>query len=209
MVENPKNVVLPQKSNMNGIKNATMYLLSTGVWKAKVQGCADIIQNAATPNDIISTLARPYRLSAVNFHFTNMSRDDLSVALVDAWTSSENPNMDSDMTKAQAVRLFQICNPEKMMCEADYEVYKQLPDELIVYRGLGTLNADNIKALSWTLNVDRAKWFAKRFNFSNAPLKVYRAKIKKKYVFAYCNDRNEGEVIVDYHKLQNIELLTE
>ena len=88
-------------------------------------------------------------------------------------------------------------------------IHKQLPDELIVYRGLGTLNADNIKALSWTLNVDKAKWFAKRFNFSNAPLKVYRAKIKKKYIFAYCNDRNEGEVIVDYHKLQNIELLTE
>lgn len=56
-----------------------------------------------------------------------------------------------------------------MMCEADYEVYKQLPDELIVYRGLGTLNADNIKALSWTLNVDRAKWFAKRFNFTQRP----------------------------------------
>lgn len=160
MVENPKNVVLPQKSNMNGIKNATMYyLLSTGVWKANVQGCASIIQNAATPNDIISTLARPYRLSAVNFHFTNMSRDDLSVALVDAWTSSENPNMDSDMTKAQAVRLFQICNPEKMMCEADYEVYKQLPDELIVYRGLGTLNADNIKSL-WYIPSHRIGRFA-------------------------------------------------
>ena len=209
MVENPKNVVLPQKSNMGGIKDATMYLLSIGVWKATVQGYADIIQNAVTPDDIISALARPYRLSAVNFHFTNMSRDDLSVALANAWTSSESPNMDSDMTKAQAVRLFQICNPEKIMCEADYEVYKQLPDELIVYRGLGSLNADNIKALSWTLNLDKAKWFAKRFNFSNAPLKVYRAKSKKKYIFAYCNDRNEGEVIVDYHKLQNIELLTE
>ena len=88
MVENPKNVVLPQKSNMDGIKDATMYLLSIGVWKATVQGYADIIQKAATPDDIISALARPYRLSAVNFHFTNMSRDDLSVALANAWTSS-------------------------------------------------------------------------------------------------------------------------
>lgn len=99
MVENPKNVVLPQKSNMGGIKDATMYLLSIGVWKATVQGYADIIQNAVTPDDIISALARPYRLSAVNFHFTNMSRDDLSVALANAWTSSESPNMDSDISR--------------------------------------------------------------------------------------------------------------
>ena len=210
MTTNPKDVVLPEKSKMDAIKKATMYLLNNGIWKPTTTRIYnDTIQKATTPDDIILALARPYRLCAVNFFFFNMSRDDLSTALSNAWTSSENPNMDSSMTKAQAVRLFKICNPEKMMCEEDYEIYKQLPEEITIYRGLGKLNAANIKALSWTLNPDRAKWFANRFDFGEGNAKVYRAKIKRKYVFAYCNERKEEEVIVDYHKLQNIELVTE
>lgn len=209
MTGNPKDIILPEKSKMDGIIASTMYLLGTGSWKANVSGYADAVQNARTPLDIICILTRPCRLSAVNFHFPHMSRDDLSEALSAAWTTSENPNMDSDMTKAQAVRLFQICNPEKLMNEDDYEVYKQLPDELIIYRGLGILNANNIKALSWTLDIEKAKWFANRFDFGKGAGKVYRAKIKKKYVYAYYNDRHEAEIIVDYHRLQKIELLTE
>lgn len=209
MYENPQNVVLPEQTQMDKIIAATLYLLNTGSWEASVSLYTDVIQNACTPLDIIYTLAKPYRLCAVNFLFYLMSRDDLSEALSAAWTTSENPNMDSDMTKAQAVRLFQICNPEKLMNEDDYEVYKQLPDELIIYRGLGILNANNIKALSWTLDIEKAKWFANKFDFGKGAGKVYRAKIKKKYVYAYYNDRHEAEVIVDYHRLQKIELLTE
>lgn len=209
MTTNPKDVVLPLESNMDAIKNAAMYLLDICAWEPTSGIFRDTIQKATTPEDIILALAKPYRLCAVNLLFSNMSRDDLSAALSIAWTSSENPNMDSDMTKAQAVRLFKICNPEKMMCEEDYETYKQLPEEIAIYRGLGKLNATNIKALSWTLNPDRAKWFANRFDFGAGNAKVYRAKIKRKYVFAYYNERKEEEVIVDYHKLQNIELVTE
>lgn len=209
MYENPQTVVLPEKTKMDNIISATLYLLSTGTWKANAFPYADIVQKASTPLDIIYCLDRSSRLSAVNFLFTLMSRDDLSQTLPEAWSSSEFPNMDADMTKAQAVRLFQICNPEKMMSEEDYEAYKQFPDELTIYRGLGTYNANNIKALSWTLDIEKAKCFANRFDFGKGLGKVYRAKIKKKYVLAYLNGTQESEVIVDYHKLRNIELLTE
>ena len=106
MTTNPKDVVLPEKSKMDAIKKVTMHFLNNGIWKPTTTRIYnDTIQKATTPDDIILALARPYRLCAVNFFFFNMSRDDLSTALSNAWTSSENPNMDSSMTKAQAVRL--------------------------------------------------------------------------------------------------------
>ena len=94
MYENPQTVVLPEKTKMDNIISATLYLLSTGTWKANAFPYADIVQKASTPLDIIYCLDRSSRLSAVNFLFTLMSRDDLSQTLPEAWSSSEFPNMD-------------------------------------------------------------------------------------------------------------------
>lgn len=67
MYENPQNVVLPEQTQMDKIIAATLYLLNTGSWEASVSLYTDVIQNACTPLDIIYTLAKPYRLCAVNF----------------------------------------------------------------------------------------------------------------------------------------------
>ena len=88
-----------------------------------------------------------------------------------------------------------------MMQENDKEEFNKLPNEITVYRGLTTFNSDNIKALSWTLDENKAKWFATRFSQNG---KVYKANINKKDVFAYINLRNEKEIILDYRKLENI-----
>ena len=60
----------------------------------------------------------------------------------------------------------------------------------------------NVRALSWTLNLDTAIWFAKRWEYNG---KVYRAKCKKKDILAYLSCRNESEIVVDWHNLKNIE----
>lgn len=67
MYENPQTVVLPEKTKMDNIISATLYLLSTGTWKANAFPYADIVQKASTPLDIIYCLDRSSRLSAVNF----------------------------------------------------------------------------------------------------------------------------------------------
>ena len=209
MTINPKDVVLPEESDLNSIKEMTMFLLDLDRWSSNVSLYGRAIEAATTPADVISVLSRADTLSAINLMFPKMSRDDLSTALATAWVMSEAPNMDANMSKAQAVRLFKICNPEKMMDKEDLEAYKQLPDEVTVYRGLGTFNATNIKALSWTLDAEQAKWFANRFDFGQGNGKVYRATIKRKYIFAYFNERQEHEVIVDYNRLKNIELVAD
>ena len=209
MTINPKDVVLPEESDLSAIKELTLLFLSMDTWRSNVSLYGRAIEAATTPADVISVLSHADTLGAINFMFPQMSRDDLSTALATAWVMSEAPNMDANMSKAQAVRLFKICNPEKLMDKEDFEAYKQLPDEVTVYRGLGTLNATNIKALSWTLNAEKAEWFANRFDFGQGNGKVYRATIKRKYIFAYFNERQEHEVIVDYNRLKNIELITD
>lgn len=61
-------------------------------------------------------------------------------------------------------------------------------------------NADNVKALSWSLDYEKAAWFAHRFGEEG---KVYEAQIAKEHIFAYFNSRNEQEVIVDPKHLIN------
>ena len=62
-------------------------------------------------------------------------------------------------------------------------------------------NADNVKALSWTLNKEKAEWFAHRFNQDGT---VYEAQIDKKHIFAIFNGRNESEVVLDPQYLTDI-----
>ena len=44
------------------------------------------------------------------------------------------------------------------MQEKDYEVYKSFPDTFNIYRGVAV--GRNPKGLSWTQNLETAKWFA-------------------------------------------------
>ena len=60
----------------------------------------------------------------------------------------------------------------------------------------------DLKALSWTLSLDKAIWFATRWNNKG---KVYRSLCKKEDILAYLSCRNEEEIVVDWHDLENIE----
>ena len=70
-----------------------------------------------------------------------------------------------------------------------------------MYRGVTSHNADNLKALSWTLDRNKAAWFAHRFGEDGT---VYEAQIPKQHIWALLNSRGESEVIVDPRELQDI-----
>lgn len=205
MYQNPKDVVLPESSDMDALRRGTLTYLDLGYLLSNVSRYSLAISQATTPLEIAYYLKRQSRLLWVDQFFSHMSRDDLSETFIYSWTDAENPNMDPNVTRAESVRLFQLCNTEKLMSKKEYESFISLPDELTVYRGLGGINIKNIKALSWTLDINKAKWFAKRFECLDPNIAVYKAKISRKHVFAYINDRNEEEIILDYHKLKDIE----
>ena len=58
-----------------------------------------------------------------------------------------------------------------------------------VYRGIGTESREN--GISWTLDKEKATWFARRFSEGY----VIQGTVEKKDILAFFNDRKEKEVI--------------
>jgi hypothetical protein len=56
--------------------------------------------------------------------------------------------------------------------------------------------------MSWTLDIERARWFAKRYGDNG---KVWKAVIPKERVLACFYDRGEEELVVDLYR-SNVEI---
>ena len=59
--------------------------------------------------------------------------------------------------------MFRSLDPQKLMDQEEYTQFQNLDDVVTVYRGVTSYNANNIKALSWTLNREVAEWFVHRY----------------------------------------------
>ena len=92
--------------------------------------------------------------------------------------------------------MFRSIDPQMLMDEEERGLFQSLDDVVTVYRGVTSYNAQNVKALSWTLNREVAEWFAHRFGQNGT---VYEAQVKKENIYAVFLGRNEEEVIVDPH----------
>ena len=114
---------------------------------------------------------------------------------------SENPNGDANVTKGELIEFFVAADPEVIMTPEERKQLDELDDTVTVYRGVTSYNADNVLALSWSLEYDTANWFAHRFDEDGT---VYQAQIDKKHILALFNGRNEAEVIVNPHCLTQV-----
>jgi hypothetical protein len=141
----------------------------------------------------------PWKLTFMKFCGEYLSEQDYAEYLADAWVTEENPNMDSNVSRKEAIKMFKSCKKQYLMTAEDYEYYNHLPNEVELYRGV---SKGRIKlGLSWTNDKDKAKWFMNRWESnSNCLLKV---KVQKKDIIAYFNTRNEKECLLDVFKYQN------
>jgi len=149
-------------------------------------------------------ITNPYRLAFLKYTSEYLNNEDFSRFLIDTWVSDEYVNLNKDVSKKELVSYFKRASKEFIMEEDEMQEYTNMEDEVVIYRGVTDYNNKQIKAMSWTLSQETAEWFANRFNQCGY---VYRAKIKKKDILAYCNQREEKEIIVDYNKLYDIELI--
>ena len=169
-------------------------------WQQKIRNEIEKAENAI---QIYIMFTKPYIFAFLKLVKQFLSKEDLSSILGDAWSRVEQSNMDNNLSKSQLVSLFKQCDPKLLMDEKEYQEFQNFPDTLELYRGVTTYNKKNIKALSWTIKKDKAKWFATRFSEKG---KVYKAPIQKQYIYAYFTGRNEAEIIVDPKHLENIEV---
>jgi hypothetical protein len=103
--------------------------------------------------------------------------------------------------------MLQEGNPEKLRAAGD-----ALPGSgpFQVYRGVaGNGSARRPRGLSWTLDVERARWFARRFSLESPA--VWSGEVAAGDVIVYIDGREEKEVIAlpeTIKRLRRIEALT-
>lgn len=171
---------------------------SLNTWR---KAMAEQIEQAEKAHEIYMMVNKPYALTFLKFAEPYLSREDFSAILSSAWIMAEAPNQDINVNKRSLAAMFRKADPSVLMDDEEYTQFRDLDDTVTIYRGVTPYNAENIKALSWTLDREKAEWFAHRFGEDGT---VYVAQIDKKHIFALFTGRNESEVIVDPKYLTDI-----
>ena len=139
----------------------------------------------------------PWKLTWFKYVNEYLSEEDFGHFLEDCWISEENPNMDCNVSVRESIKYFKKAKKEFLMVEEDYKYFKNLPEELTVWRGV---SPGRVKlGLSWTDNKEKASWFMNRFGEGF----LLEAKVNKKDVLAYFNTRDEKELVIDVFKIKN------
>lgn len=168
------------------------------IWREFIGGQIDGAKDAY---GIFMLLNKTYALTFLKYAKEHLSTKDLSMILADAWMQAENPNMDANVSKRELVAMFKGADKAVLMDADECKRLSELEESVTVYRGVTPYNARNVKALSWTLDKAKAKWFANRFGQSG---KVYKAEIGKQDILAFFMGRNESEIVLNPYKLKNI-----
>lgn len=159
------------------------------------------IDEAKSAYEIFLMLNKTYALTFIKYAKDGLSAAEFSEILADAWIKAEAPNMDVNVSKTELVGLFSQADKQSLMTESEQKRFADLTETVTVYRGVTSYNAKNVRALSWTLDRSKAKWFAHRFGEDG---KVYQAQINKADILAIFTSRNESEVVLNPRKLQQL-----
>lgn len=197
MIHHPLLVVVPMTED-NPL-NITQYNLQ---YEAKVLQ----VQDAIEQNDIhrfIYLHERPYRHDALLNAYADWwipdSDEEYWDVIVSAWIDSENIYQNKYSWKSLLTE--QYANPHLMMDEKEKAFFDSLPEEITIFRG----GMDD-KGFSWTLDKDKAVWFANRWlmngnlgDKSNVTKRhntnLFEKTINKNDALAYLNGRRESEII--------------
>lgn len=169
-------------------------------WQKLVE---ETIDNSRSVEDLYMFVSTTYKFVFFNLISNYLSNKDFSTLLGSAYTGTDNPN--EVLNKAQLLNLFKKATPFDLMDNNEFEIFKNLPETITIYRSAKTSKKNNIETLSWTLDYNIAKWFSNRHTTKG---RIFQAEINKEHVLAYFNRRNEKEVIIDYHYLTNIKEVT-
>lgn len=145
---------------------------------------------------ILSMIREPYRLFFLKKIKKNISDEDLGMCLSEIWTTIENISMDVNVSGSQIASMFKRADKRTLMTDKERRYLESLDNEIILYRGVTSYNRSRKKAMSWTLDIDIAKWFAQRFGDGG---EVWKAVIPKERVLACFYDKGEGELVVNLY----------
>jgi len=159
---------------------------------------------------VFMLIEKPFRLDWLNEN-VDLIQDDKKYYdfLKDAYMLTEFP-MNGFSSYRDLLDLFYAKdNPKLMMDKGELKLLNSLPKEVKIWRGVkvdDVLDDDNI-GLSFTLNKDKAIWFAERFSQEGVSQPILiGAVVKKVDILSIFLNRDEEEVIVNPEdiKIKNI-----
>lgn len=92
------------------------------------QSMARQIDKADNAYAIYMMVTKPYALTFLKFAMPHLSREDMSQILASAWTRSEAPHQDVNVTVNQLLRMFKQADPTCLMEQDEYIQFKTLDD---------------------------------------------------------------------------------
>lgn len=136
---------------------------------------------------------RPYRYDAFLQIASDLTDEEYWRVLRYVWVDTENPHEWDDIRdlffdeQRRDTRALFMTDEERAQLAA-------MGDEITVYRGFCMPGAE--EGWSWTIDRERAEWFARRFaHRGEAQLAI--GTIRKADVVAYLTDRGEDEIVAD------------
>lgn len=159
------------------------------------------ISEASTPGAIYGIVTPMHLPMFFRMTSSSLSLEDYSKCLATMWKHLEFPNTNVFVGVEAFIEMFKDADKTFLMDEDELEIYNNLPEEIVVYRGIN--KHGSVEALSWTLDKEQAEWFANRFEMFGITGTVYQANIKKEYVLAYFS--REQEAVIDFTKATNIQ----
>ena len=161
------------------------------------------IINESSLTQLFIMMNKPYRLTFLKYIMPYISKEDCGIILNTYWLSIEDISGDKNVSTRDIVKIFKYADKRTLLSENNYEFYKSLPERITLYRGVTNHNKDKKQAMSYTTDIEVARWFAKRFKSQG---EIWKINIPKRKVLSVINS-NEKEVIVDTSKSMKIEIL--
>ncbi len=161
-------------------------------------------------DEVFMIIEKPYRLSWLEENYDLITDEKAYYEfLKDAYIESEFP-MVGFYEYEDLLKLFWHKNYPKLMMDKDeLGFYNQLPQEITIWRGIRVveeLDEENV-GFSFTLDKERAEWFAKRFSQDGkgTPMLI-EAKVKKDKILSVFLNRGEEEVLVSPDNIEVVSI---
>ena len=130
--------------------------------------------------------ALPYELAT---QVEPIDAQDFAHVVATQWKSDEAPS--KHLTAWLAMFRIAIAYLGCYVTDTD----ESLPDDLALWRGVA--RSRYARGMSWTLDQEKAVWFARRFATDQDSPRLYRVQVEPHDVLGYFAGRQESEIVID------------
>lgn len=189
------------QSNIAFLQNREMVdIFTKDGYEKWIKDIEKLIDNVEIDRIFSIYLISAWYLTWLKFVKPYLSKEDFTKFFAEAWIQQDNPNMDANVSIRELTKWFKEADKKILMDEEEYEYWESLPEEITLYRGVS--RGRKKYGLSWTDNIETAKWFQRRFANQENQGELLKVVVSKKHCLCYFNGRNENEIVLDVNAVK-------